>query len=105
MHTEAEHCARWHDLGLDTVIMKHGPDGATIHIRGAHPEHIAVPAPLAATDTTGAGDSFNAACLAGLMRGKPLHEAAADGHRLAGIVVQHRGAIIPKDAMVTSLSE
>ncbi|WP_339681726.1 sugar kinase [uncultured Hyphomonas sp.] len=105
MHTEAEHCARWHDLGVDTVIMKHGPDGATIHIRDAHPEHIAVPAPLAATDTTGAGDSFNAACLAGLMRGKPIHEAAADGHRLAGIVVQHRGAIIPKDAMVTSLSE
>jgi 2-dehydro-3-deoxygluconokinase len=105
MQTEAEHCARWHDLGVDTVIMKRGPDGATIHIRGTRPEHVAVPAPLEATDTTGAGDSFNAACLAGLMRGKPVPQAAADGHRLAGIVVQHRGAIIPKEAMMPPLSE
>jgi len=105
MQTEAEHCARWHDLGVDIVIMKHGPEGATIHTRGARPEHVAVPVPLAATDTTGAGDSFNAACLVGLMRGKPVHEAAADGHRLAGIVVQHRGAIIPKEAMVSAPSE
>jgi 2-dehydro-3-deoxygluconokinase len=50
-------------------------------------------------DTTAAGDSFSAAYIAARRGGAAPAAAAAAGHRLAGIVVRHRGAIIPRDAM------
>jgi 2-dehydro-3-deoxygluconokinase len=50
-------------------------------------------------DTTAAGDSFSAAYLAARLRGMTPLEAAWAGHRLAGAVICHRGAIIPRDAM------
>ena len=46
-------------------------------------------------DTTAAGDSFAAAYLAARLRGASTVAAAQAGHRLAGIVVQYPGAIIP----------
>ena len=50
-------------------------------------------------DTTAAGDSFAAAYLASRLLGAEPADAARAGHRLAGAVVQHRGAIIPRSAM------
>jgi 2-dehydro-3-deoxygluconokinase len=50
-------------------------------------------------DTTAAGDSFAAAYLAARLRGDTPENAARAGHRLAGAVVGHRGAIIPRAAM------
>ena len=54
--------------------------------------------PIKVIDSTSAGDSFNAAYLAAIVRGESSREAALAGHRLASRVVQHRGAIIPKGA-------
>ncbi len=54
-------------------------------------------------DTTAAGDSFSAAYLAARLRGAAPLEAARAGHRLAGAVVGHRGAIIPRTAMPNAL--
>lgn len=50
-------------------------------------------------DTTAAGDSFAAAYLAARLRGAGPVQAAQAGHRLAGAVVGHPGAIIPRHAM------
>ncbi len=50
-------------------------------------------------DTTAAGDSFAAAYLAARLRGAAPADAAHAGHSLAGVVVQHPGAIIPRAAM------
>jgi len=50
-------------------------------------------------DTTAAGDSFAAAYMAARRAGCSPEDSARAGHRLAGTVVQHRGAIIPRDAM------
>lgn len=50
-------------------------------------------------DTTAAGDSFAAAYLAARIRGRSPAQAVEAGHALARIVVQHRGAIIPRAAM------
>jgi len=56
------------------------------------------PAPDA-IDTTAAGDSFAAAYIAARLAGAEPTVAARSGHRLAGAVVRHRGAIIPRAAM------
>ena len=50
-------------------------------------------------DTTAAGDSFAGAYLAARLSGADPAVAAAAGNRLAARVVQHRGAVIPADAM------
>jgi 2-dehydro-3-deoxygluconokinase len=50
-------------------------------------------------DTTAAGDSFAAAYIAARLAGAEPIDAARAGHRLAGVVVCHPGAIIPREAM------
>jgi 2-dehydro-3-deoxygluconokinase len=55
-------------------------------------------------DTTAAGDSFAAAYLAARLQGADPVEAAGAGHRLAGVVVCHPGAIIPRAAMPAKMS-
>jgi len=50
-------------------------------------------------DTTAAGDSFAAAYIAARLAGAEPIDAAGAGDRLAGVVVCHPGAIIPRAAM------
>jgi len=89
-------------LGVREVAVKLGHDGAVVAADGAP---IAVPAPAVVTpvDTTGAGDSFNAAYVAARMTGQPPDAAALAGNRLAAIVIQHRGAIVPREATAAAL--
>lgn len=54
-------------------------------------------------DTTAAGDSFAAAYLAARLAGAEPRAAARAGHRLAGAVIRHPGAIIPRAAMPDGL--
>jgi len=54
---------------------------------------------LTTIDTTAAGDSFNAGYLAARIKGFEPKTAATFGHKLASIVISHRGAIIPTDSM------
>jgi 2-dehydro-3-deoxygluconokinase len=49
-------------------------------------------------DTMAAGDSFNAAYIAARLSGDGPGAAAAAAHRLAGQVIRHRGAIMPRTA-------
>ena len=42
---------------------------------------------------------FGAAYMAARLAGQGPDAAARAGHRLAGTVIRHRGAIIPRDAM------
>ena len=50
-------------------------------------------------DTTAAGDSFAAACLACRLAGAEPAAAARAGHMLAGTAVRYPGALIPPEAM------
>jgi hypothetical protein len=50
-------------------------------------------------DTTAAGDSFAAGYLSRRLLGQSPAESAAFGNKVASRVVQHRGAIIPAEAM------
>lgn len=95
----ADVAKRLHDQGIDLVAVKLGAEGCLLsdadgaEIIGTSPVEQVV-------DSTAAGDSFNAGFLAGLLLGKKPAVAAMDGHRLAGRVLQHRGAVIPIDVMV-----
>lgn len=100
-----ETIARLVALGAREVVVKQGVDGAVCATvgRGASYsdpiiEHIPVPHRVRAIDTSAAGDSFNAAYLAARLNGYSASAAALAGHRLAGVVVQHRGAIAPRQA-------
>ena len=73
----------------------------------AQDKRVHVPAiqELHAVDTTAAGDSFAAAYLAARATGLNPKAAAESGHRLARIVIMHRGAIVPIHAMPHNLHE
>ena len=60
---------------------------------------VATTPALTLVDTTAAGDSFAAGYLSARGRGLSPVESARLGHLLAGHVVLHRGAIIPKSSM------
>lgn len=84
-------------LGPTEIAVKSGADGALVHA-SAGARHVPCPVVVTALDTTAAGDSFNAAYLAARLAGRTPADAAGAGHALAGIVIQHRGAIVPRIA-------
>ena len=87
-------------LGIGEVAVKQGAAGALCHV-GQATAHVPIPHAVTPVDTSAAGDSFNAAYLAARLRGIEPPAAALAGHRLAGIVIQHRGAIAPIEATRT----
>jgi len=94
--------ARTRTLGVGEVVVKCGGDPAVVWHDGT--VHEVAPEPVNdVIDTTAAGDSFGAAYMAARLSGKGPDDAARAGHRLAGTVIRHRGAIIPRDAMLNSL--
>ncbi|XP_054848079.1 ketohexokinase isoform X1 [Eublepharis macularius] len=64
-------CA-WAENGADAL----GPDGQLVHSDAFSPDTV--------VDTLGAGDTFNAAVILALSRGRPLHEAITYGCQVAG---------------------
>lgn len=89
---------RLRSWGIREMVLKRGSKGSVVV-----DETTATPvAPVLVeevVDTTAAGDSFNAGYLAARFGGAGPVDAANNGSRLAATVVQHRGAIIPREAM------
>lgn len=93
----ADLAAEWAAAGAEVVardeshaVNVHEPEGRTT-----------TPAPgrVQAVDTTGAGDSFNAAYLSSRLAGLSIAESVRRGHALAATVVCCKGAIVPTDSM------
>jgi 2-dehydro-3-deoxygluconokinase len=85
-------------MAAGEVVLKLAEPGCVVRYDSA--EHIVKAEPVGSVvDTTAAGDSFAAAYLAARLGGAAPGEAARAGHCLAGVVVGHRGAIIPRDDM------
>jgi 2-dehydro-3-deoxygluconokinase len=81
------------------AVMKLAEPACIVRFAGQSRLVAADPVRDAVVDTTAAGDSFAAAYLAARLGGADPVAAARAGHRLAGAVVCHRGAIIPLTAM------
>ena len=79
---------------ISEIVVKNGPGDCVVRFHG---ETLHVPARKleAVLDTTAAGDSFNAAYLAGRLTGMTAEESVMLAHRIAATVTQHRGAIVP----------
>ena len=81
------------------VVLKLSEPASMLRFNGVVHEVRAEPVTTPVVDTTAAGDSFAAAYIAARLTGADPIEAARAGHRLAGVVVCHPGAIIPRSAM------
>ncbi|WP_029353373.1 sugar kinase [Bosea sp. 117] len=84
-------------FGVEEIVVKNGADGALVRT-GSTSQFVPLPQPVEPVDTTAAGDSFNAAYLAARLAGSAPDIAAEAGHHLAGRVIQHRGALLPRQA-------
>ncbi len=97
----SKHAARWLEMGVETVVLKCGPRGAIIYEPGQASQNVPVTICEQPVDTTGAGDSFNAAFIAAKCLGHSNLIAAQEGNRLASQVIRYPGAIMPAGAMPT----
>ena len=85
-----------HAAGKELVLKLAVPASRVLH--GGAEQLIHAEPGDRVVDTTAAGDSFAAAYLAGRLRGDAPERAARAGHALAGLVVGHPGAIMPRSA-------
>ncbi len=86
--------ARIAATGVTSGALKRGSEGPLpIGWHGALPDF---PAAERVVDTTAAGDSFNGAYLAAVLRGAGPPESLAAGHAMARHVVGFPGAIVPE---------
>ena len=95
---------RYAAAGAQEVVVKNGNAELAILSAG---RMVAAPAPRAVrpTDTTGAGDSFNAGYLVARLNGADPASAVAAGQALAALVVQHPGALLPRNVLDTFARE
>ncbi|NKB59629.1 MAG: sugar kinase [Alphaproteobacteria bacterium] len=96
---DAAACAdRLHATGVDEAVVKMDAAGCLISTDSIREKVATVEQPNP-VDTTGAGDSFNAGYLAARLTGAGPVAAARSAHRLAGAVIMHPGAVMPREAM------
>jgi 2-dehydro-3-deoxygluconokinase len=86
--------AHWSTIGAAETIVKLGAAGCRL----PDGRIVAPPARLNPIDTSGAGDAFNAGYLHARLAGATIENAALAGHRLAGWVITHPGAIPARTA-------
>jgi len=89
--------ARLQAFGIGEIVVKNGPNSALV-ATGGGAEFVPVPEVLVPVDTTAAGDGFNAGYLATRISGGEPRQAASAAHRLAGNVIRHPGALVPRTA-------
>lgn len=88
-------------LEAPEVVIKRGVEATLVRVTGTPAASVPVETVSRVVDTTAAGDSFAGAYLATRLTGIDPVAAARAANRLAAVVIQHPGAIIPADAMPT----
>jgi 2-dehydro-3-deoxygluconokinase len=88
--------ARYAALGVPEIVAKDGTRPAQVFAGGAELS-FDVPEAVRPLDTTGAGDSFNAAYLATRLKGGTVEQAVRIAQKVSALTVQRRGALVPMD--------
>jgi 2-dehydro-3-deoxygluconokinase len=83
--------------GVAEIVVKNGGGSALLAANGIHESIPAIT--VDAIDTTGAGDAFNGSYLAARLAGHPPEQSVRRAHRVAGAVVQVRGALAPFETL------
>ncbi|TLU65669.1 sugar kinase [Thalassotalea litorea] len=89
--------AFFQDYEFLELIIKNGEKNIIVMTQDERAE-IDVQRVTNVVDTTSAGDSFNGAYLGARIAGKSMQDATRLAAKVAGEVIQHPGAIVPKDA-------
>ena len=90
-HEQLEALRKYFDLEL--VIMTKGSNGSILITEDEMSRHQGIATEI--VDTIGAGDSFTAAVVTGLLFNKTLHEINEKANRLAAYVCSQSGAMPP----------
>jgi len=91
--------ARYRGLGVGNIVVKDGAKGVTLSF-AERPETFVPSARVERiVDTTSAGDSFNGAFLARYAADGDPQAAATFAASIAANVIQHHGALVPKDKL------
>ncbi len=86
-------CAqRFHDWGVEKVILTQGAQGVSIYDQGQLLRHIEA-REVTVADATGAGDAFWAGFLVAILDGRSLYEAVLSGREVAEIKLRTVGPI------------
>lgn len=86
-------------LPCEEVVVKRGRLATLVRRLGEAVMEVPTEPVAQVVDTTAAGDSFAGGYLSVRLAGGTAQAAAALGNRLAARVIQHRGALIPREAM------
>jgi fructokinase len=78
-----------------------GSEGSAVFLDGRWDVQPALR--VTAIDTVGAGDSFTAALIMGILNQRPLSQIHAQAARIAAYVCTQRGAVVPLPASLTSM--
>lgn len=89
--TPEEYVDKFHDLGIETVIMKLGKQGALISSPSVPMTRIPGFLVERVVDPVGAGDAFAAGVLSGLLDGITLEEAVLRGNAMGAMVTMVNG--------------
>ncbi|WHX42687.1 sugar kinase [Mesobacillus sp. AQ2] len=89
--TPEEYVEKFHDLGIETVIMKLGKQGALISSPSVPMTRIPGFLVERVVDPVGAGDAFAAGVLSGLLDGISLEEAVLRGNAMGAMVTMVNG--------------
>jgi len=85
-------------LAIPEIVLKQGGDPVHLVYEGRH-KIVALEPVGTPVDTTAAGDSFNAGYIAGRLAGESPPRATDRAIRLSRLVIGHRGALVPRQAM------
>jgi len=77
-------------FNLDLIIVTKGSDGSRLY-RSKSDDSFTTPEKTEVVDTVGAGDSFTAAVVVGLLRGQSLDRINRDANRVAAFVCGFKG--------------
>ncbi len=97
--------ARVRAASVPEIVLKLEQPGCIVATADGFQEEVPCEKVAKVIDTTAAGDSFSAGYLAARLQGRDPVDAARAAHRIAAVVIQHRGAIIPREATDAVLAQ